>query len=337
METETKETPCIKGALIYQPQGAAGEYAKWAINLYHGCSNGCTYCYNRRGVLSYNFGGEPQPKAILVNKTGAIVDKHIIAHVKDENPDKGGLPKDLFKKILKDVVIDLVNKDIEKIGVRRLIKDGGVFMSFTCDPLDDNEENVQYYTFYAMIMLLREGVPVTLLTKNVAWLDEELWKVCLECYPKYYACDNYLAPLTIGFTITGNDKLEPGAPSTEERIEALRKLHDEYKIKTFVSLEPITDLAIALEVIKETSKITNEIRLGVQSPIKKDRYDPNEFTGFVVLVKIMARSLDCRFMVKESMYKQAETFEGDDRDACISKLDEIRKIYESKQTENDEK
>lgn len=70
---------------------------------------------------------------------------------------------------------------------------------------------------------------------------------------------------------------------------------------------------------------------------KKDRYDPNEFTGFVVLVKIMARSFDCRFMVKESMYKQAETFEGDDRDVCVAKLDEIRKIYESKQTENDEK
>lgn len=28
MKTETKETP-VKGALIYQPQGAAGEYAKW--------------------------------------------------------------------------------------------------------------------------------------------------------------------------------------------------------------------------------------------------------------------------------------------------------------------
>lgn len=36
MQTETKETP-VRGALIYQPQGAAGEYAKWAINLYHGC------------------------------------------------------------------------------------------------------------------------------------------------------------------------------------------------------------------------------------------------------------------------------------------------------------
>lgn len=187
-----------------------------------------------------------------------------------------------------------------------------------------------------VFVFLDHQIPVTILTKNIDWLGNGKWKVFLE--PDTYCPDeDFLRYLTIGFTITGNDKLEPGAPSTEERIEALRKLHDEYKIKTFVSLEPITDLAIALEVIKETSKITNEIRLGVQSPIKKDRYDPNEFTGFVVLVKIMARSLDCRFMVKESMYKQAETFEGDDRDACILKLDEIRKIYESKQTENDEK
>lgn len=33
---QNKEEAPVKGALIYQPQGAAGEYAKWAINLYHG-------------------------------------------------------------------------------------------------------------------------------------------------------------------------------------------------------------------------------------------------------------------------------------------------------------
>ena len=31
----------INGTLIYQPKGPAGEYAKWAINLCNGCSNGC--------------------------------------------------------------------------------------------------------------------------------------------------------------------------------------------------------------------------------------------------------------------------------------------------------
>ena len=332
METETKETP-IKGALIYQPQGAAGEYAKWAINLYHGCSNGCTYCYNRRGVLSHVFGDKPELAAPIVKSRDRQINyflerKKLTAH--DPIPDV------VIENCTNVAIRSLIYNDIRRIGIFRLIEDGGVFMSFTCDPLD-TDDNAQNYTFSAAKKILGYGIPVTLLTKNVAWLKEDSWKILLEEYPKLICCQNNHALLTIGFTITGNDKLEPGAPSTEERIEALRKLHDEYKIKTFVSLEPITDLAIALEVIKETSNITNEIRLGVQSPIKKDRYDPNEFTGFVVLVKIMARSLNCRFMVKESMYKQAETFEGDDRDMCIAKLDEIRKIYESKQTENNEK
>nr|DAP41531.1 MAG TPA: DNA repair photolyase [Caudoviricetes sp.] len=330
METETKESP-IKGALIYQPQGAAGEYAKWAINLYHGCSNGCTYCYNRRGVLSHVFGDKPELAAPIVKAR----DKYLNIYMKENNlTAHDAIPQKVIRDTTAVVALNIIAKDIKRIGEDVIREDGGIFFSFTCDPFDPDTDMDMLRM--VVFIFLDHQIPVTILTKNIDWLGNGKWKVFLES-DTYCPDEDFLRYLTIGFTITGNDKLEPGAPSTEERIEALRKLHDEYKIKTFVSLEPITDLAIALEVIKETSKITNEIRLGVQSPIKKDRYDPNEFTGFVVLVKIMARSLDCRFMVKESMYKQAETFEGDDRDACISKLDEIRKIYESKQTENDEK
>lgn len=330
METETKESP-IKGALIYQPQGAAGEYAKWAINLYHGCSNGCTYCYNRRGVLSHVFGDKPELAAPIVKAR----DKYLNIYMKENNlTAHDAIPQKVIRDTTAAVALNIIAKDIKRIGEDVIREDGGIFFSFTCDPFDPDTDMDMLRM--VVFIFLDHQIPVTILTKNIDWLGNGKWKDFLES-DTYCPDEDFLRYLTIGFTITGNDKLEPGAPSTEERIEALRKLHDEYKIKTFVSLEPITDLAIALEVIKETSKITNEIRLGVQSPIKKDRYDPNEFTGFVVLVKIMARSLDCRFMVKESMYKQAETFEGDDRDACISKLDEIRKIYESKQTENDEK
>ena len=335
METETKETP-IKGALIYQPQGAAGEYAKWAINLYHGCSNGCTYCYNRRGVLSHVFGDKPELAAPIVK----LREKLLNMYMKDRGitARENIYPSAVFWYGI-FAAQRLILTDLAKIGEDKIRKDGGIFFSFTCDPFDSYLDNNNNITKWMLHTLVTSRIPVTILTKNVDWLYTEGWDRALTHSPMIepeYA-ENLPHCLTIGFTITGNDKLEPGAPSTEKRIEALRKLHDEYKIKTFVSLEPITDLAIALEVIKETSKITNEIRLGVQSPIKKDRYDPNEFTGFVVLVKIMARSLNCRFMVKESMYKQAETFEGDDRDVCIAKLDEIRKIYESKQTENDER
>ena len=332
MKTETKETS-VKGALIYQPQGAAGEYAKWAINLYHGCSNGCTYCYNRRGVLSHVFGDKPELAAPIVKSRDRQINyflerKKLTAH--DPIPDV------VIENCTNVAIRSWIYIDTNRIGVSRLIEDGGVFMSFTCDPLDA-EDNVQNYTLYAVKRLLRYGIPVTLLTKNVAWLKEDNWKKLLKEYPKHICCSSHYTLLTIGFTITGNDKLEINAPSTEKRIEALRKLHDEYKIKTFVSLEPIIDLHSASEVIKATYQITDEIRIGVQSPIKKDRYDPNEFVYFIIAVKTLARGLDCRFMVKDSMYKQAETFEGAYRDLCVTNLDEIKNIYESKQKENDEK
>ena len=143
--------------------------------------------------------------------------------------------------------------------------------------------------------------------------------------------------LTIGFTITGKDKLEPGAPSTEERIEALRELRDKYLVNTFVSFEPITSIHTASEVIKKTYQITDEIRIGAQSPIKKNRYHVMEFISFVVAVRSLANNLDCHFMVKDSMYKQAETFDDTSCRICVKALDEIKKIYESKQKENDEK
>ena len=335
MEKETKETP-IKGALIYQPQGAAGEYAKWAINLYHGCSNGCTYCYNRRGVLSHVFGDKPELAAPIVKLREKLLNMYM--------KDRGITARENIysSAVFMHGVLAaqrLILADLAKIGEDKIRKDGGIFFSFTCDPFDSYLDNNNNITKWMLQTLVTSQIPVTILTKNVDWLYTEGWDRALTHSPMIepeYA-ENLPHCLTIGFTITGKDKLEPGAPSTEERIEALRKLHDEYKIKTFVSLEPITSICTASEVIKKTYQITDEIRIGAQSPIKKDRYDPNEFFGFVTSVKFLACDLPCRFMVKDSMYKQAEAFGGTYRDMCIAKLDEIRKIYESKQTGNDEK
>ena len=47
--------------LIYQPKGAAQEYCKWAVNFYNGCSNMCSYCYNRNGLFAKTLGlDQPQ-------------------------------------------------------------------------------------------------------------------------------------------------------------------------------------------------------------------------------------------------------------------------------------
>lgn len=330
METETKETP-VKGALIYQPQGAAGEYAKWAINLYNGCSNGCTYCYNRRGVLSHVFGDKPELAAPIIRQR----DKLLNEYLKKNNMTA----HDTIKKGVVDhkglmATLDLISKDLGKIGIDKIRQDGGIFFSFTCDPFDIEAD--MFILQQVVLHLIFDRIPVTILTKNVHWLQTGLWKSTLRDLTTDYK--DIARHLTIGFTITGKDKLEPGAPSTEKRIEALRELHDKYMVKTFVSLEPITSIHTASEVIKKTYQITDEIRIGAQSPIKKDRYDPNEFFGFITAVKFLARDLPCRFMVKDSMYKQAEIFDVVSRNMCIRNLDEIGEIYKSKQkAENHEK
>lgn len=323
---QNKEETPVNGALIYQPQGAAGEYAKWAINLYHGCSNGCTYCYNRRGVLSHVFGDKPELAAPIIRQR----DKQLNEYLKKNNMTA----HDAIKKGVVGyeglvAALGLVSKDLEKIGIDRIRQDGGIFFSFTCDPFDIEADMLILQQ--VVLHLLFDRIPVTILTKNVHWVQTVLWKRTLRDLTTDYK--DIARLLTIGFTITGKDKLEPGAPSTEERIEALRELHDKYMVKTFVSLEPITSIHTASEVIKKTYKITDEIRLGAQSPIKKDRYDPNEFFGFITAVKFLARDLHCRFMVKDSMYKQAENFEDTYRDMCIAKLDEIREIYATKSKE----
>lgn len=326
---DKEETP-VKGVLIYQPQGAAGEYAKWAINLYHGCSNGCTYCYNRRGVLSHVFGDKPELAAPIVKAR----DKNINRYMKENNlTAHDAIPQKVFRDTTAVSALSIVAKDIIIIGEDVIREDGGIFFSFTCDPFDPDID-MDILRMIVFVLSDRQ-IPATILTKNIDWLENDKWKDFLEPDADYP--DDLLRDLTIGFTITGKDELEPNAPSTEKRIEALRKLHDEYKIKTFVSLEPIASIHAALEVIRNTYKITDEIRLGAQSPIKKDRYDPDKFVGFVIAVKTLARGLDCRFMVKDSMYKQADNFGGVYRDLCVRNLDEIKKIYESKQKENDEK
>lgn len=329
METETKETP-VKGALIYQPQGAAGEYAKWAINLYHGCSNGCTYCYNRRGVLSHVFGDKPELAAPIIRQRDKLLNEYL---KKNNMTAHDAIKKGVVNLESLVAARDLISKDLEKIGIDRIRQDGGIFFSFTCDPFDIEAD--MFILQQVVLHLLFDRIPVTILTKNVHWMQTGLWKSTLRDLTTDYK--DIARYLTIGFTITGKDKLEPGAPSTEERIEALRELRDKYLVKTFVSLEPITSIHTASEVIKKTYQITDEIRIGAQSPIKKNRYHVMEFISFVVAVRSLANNLDCHFMVKDSMYKQAETFDDTSCRICVKALDEIKKIYESKQKENDEK
>ena len=56
--------------IIYKPKGKAKEYAKFAINIYNGCTHNCRYCYLTRGY------GEKQEKYYeAANPTEDIINR----------------------------------------------------------------------------------------------------------------------------------------------------------------------------------------------------------------------------------------------------------------------
>lgn len=85
----------INGRVIYSPKGKAGEYAENAANFFVGCSNGCTYCYLRKGRGAKVLGGSrPELKKTLREYPYAldIFKNELLAH-KEELQSGGKYPK----------------------------------------------------------------------------------------------------------------------------------------------------------------------------------------------------------------------------------------------------
>lgn len=124
----------FNGKALYQPKGKAGEYSAWAVNFYNGCSNGCEYCYLRRGVLAHVMGdNKPVLKKCF----------------KDEN--------DAFAVFVKEV---MKNRD----AIRR---DGGLLFSFSTDPCLPETVGL---TMAAVGFATGVKVPCKILTKCTDWV-----------------------------------------------------------------------------------------------------------------------------------------------------------------------
>lgn len=114
-------------SLIYQPKGKAREYSPWACNLYNGCTNRCTYCYNRKGVACKLLGKD------------------------DVTPKKDASVEQFTKELLK-------HKE-------QIIADGkGLFFSFVSDPFLEEtwELNMQ-----CADVAIKNGVQCVFLSKKV--------------------------------------------------------------------------------------------------------------------------------------------------------------------------
>lgn len=224
------------GITIYQPAGAAAEYAKWACNLYNGCTNRCDYCYNRHGQCKNLLG-------------------------KDEVTPKKGWSED-----------DLYHKFQDELDKWRgyIIEDGGLHFNFVSDPCLPGTWKLNLRCIrYAM----QNFVPVRILTKMHNWMEYPDWKGLFQV-GFFYKRRGYIK---FGFTLTGMDELEPGASTNAQRIETMRRLHEE-GYQTWASIEPVIDICKSTDMILQTLDCCDEYRIGLNS--LKKAYTPADVRKF---------------------------------------------------------
>lgn len=131
--------------IIYKPKGAAAEYAKYAANFFIGCSNGCKYCYLKRGVLSGYLGGS----TVQLRKNYANYAEEL---------------SDFFSELVKN---------------KQELQEHGIFLSFTTDPMLPETYKV---SIMAIEFCGWYDIPVTVLTKRADFLQYDGALAALTCH-----------------------------------------------------------------------------------------------------------------------------------------------------------
>ena len=128
----------FKGKAIYNPSGKAGEYSYWACNFYVGCSNGCEYCYLKKGRGAAILGGStPTLKKCFKDEDHALV-----------------------------VFITELKRNLSELQKH------GLFFTFSSDPFLSETTNL---TFDAINACRAFRVPVKVLTKNASEVVEDFY------------------------------------------------------------------------------------------------------------------------------------------------------------------
>ena len=142
-----------------------------------------------------------------------------------------------------------------------IIRDGGLFMTFTSDSFAEGTKNLFFSILGACV---HYKIPATVLTKAGSdscfrsFKDKEGNNMAFTLLSKLITLDPEY--VSIGWTLTGHDELEPHASTNESRIELMKRLND-YPYpniedgsianprKTWASIEPVIDFPHSLDMI----------------------------------------------------------------------------------------
>lgn len=190
-----------------------------------------------------------------------------------------------LKKCFKDEehALEIFCKElIDNLGP---LRDKGLFFSFTTDPLLSKTKAL---TWAGVALCQSHNVPVKILTKSSLAPDE------IPDFPNK-------KQIAFGFTLTGADDLEPGASTNDERIKAMKILHQK-GYKTFASIEPVIDPIRARQIILITSGYCELYKVGLISGKGKNFYYRYQIEIFWRWLKVMAK-FGVKIYPKDSLLK----------------------------------
>lgn len=217
--------------ILSKPKGNAEEYGRWSVNPYIGCPHGCLYCYLKSGPSGGYLG---QPKAVL--KKGIVSEDHA------------------YHLAMAEI---LENRE-------QIIRDGGLFMSFTSDPLAADTRDLMLRIVGSCVDYAttpkEQVIPVMLLTKNADFCGYNVGlfptKTQLQGIHPWLSYFGLIRPdvltdrLAIGWTLTGHDELEPNASPNAERIAVMAWL-SRAGYRTWASIEPVIDFDSSFRMIQQ--------------------------------------------------------------------------------------
>lgn len=248
------------GKALYNPGGKAGEYGRWAINFYNGCSNGCDYCYLNKGVYA----------SVMGHRTPALKEslkKSLPEGITTTDGSNKRIPVPDESKAYVVAVNEI------KAHREEIIRDGGVFFSFSTDPCLDETITL---TLLTALYCVTDNIPVTILTKRADWVYSKDTNV----RTLMNAAREHRNTLAVGFTLTGHDELEKGASTNRERLRAMKHLHDN-GILTWASIEPVIDFSSSLETVRQSVPFCDHYKVGLLSGAPKGTYTLDDTVSFI--------------------------------------------------------
>ena len=214
-----------------------------------------------------------------------------------------------LKKMLKDSdTAWLIFRREAETHIDRL-RETGVFFSFTTDPLIPQTRDL---TISAVAFLNGRNVPTWVLTKDATFLEDFHFQTSILRSLENKDIAHF------GFTLTGRDDMEPNASSNDERIEAMRHLHEQ-GFKTFASIEPVIDLVHSEAVIGKSIDCCDHYKIGLRSGVKRGYYNPSQVYEHIRTIVDFITDAGKTVYLKQSV----RTLIGTDYNVTLKQFDDL--------------